>query len=38
MPHDGTIESLNGKLRDEPLNREIFYTWKEASMYIGVEY
>jgi transposase InsO family protein len=28
------IESFNGKLRDELLNREIFYTLKEASILI----
>jgi len=31
---NGYIESFNGKLRDELLNREIFYTLKEASILI----
>ena len=31
---NGYIESFNGKLRDELLNREIFYTVKEASILI----
>jgi transposase InsO family protein len=31
---NGTIESLNGKLRDELLNREIFYTLEEAKVLI----
>lgn len=30
----GYIESFNGKLRDEQLNGEIFYTLKEASVLI----
>jgi transposase InsO family protein len=28
------IESFNGKLRDELLNREVFYTFAEAEMLI----
>ena len=31
---NGYIESFNGKLRDELLNREIFYTMKEARILI----
>ena len=31
---NGYIESFNGKLRDELLNREIFYTLKEAQVLI----
>jgi len=31
---NGYIESFNGKLRDELLNREIFYTVKEATILI----
>lgn len=31
---NGYIESFNGKLRDELLNREIFYTVKEARILI----
>ena len=31
---NGYIESFNGKLRDELLNREIFYTLKEAPVLI----
>ncbi len=31
---NGYIESFNGKLRDELLNREIFYTLKEARVLI----
>jgi transposase InsO family protein len=31
---NGYIESFNGKLRDEFLNREVFYTLKEASILI----
>ena len=31
---NGYIESFNGKLRDELLNREIFYTLKEAQILI----
>ena len=31
---NGYIESLNGKLRDELLNREIFYTLREAQILI----
>jgi putative transposase len=31
---NGYIESFNGKLRDEVLNREIFYTLKEAKVII----
>ena len=32
---NGYIESFNGKLRDELLNGEIFYTLKEAQILIG---
>ena len=32
---NGYIESFNGKLRDELLNRELFYTLKEAKVLIG---
>jgi len=32
---NGYIESFNGKLRDELLNREIFCTMKEAGILIG---
>ena len=32
---NGYIESFNGKLRDELLDREIFYTLKEAKVLIG---
>jgi len=31
---NGYNESFNGKLRDELLNREIFYTWKKAQILI----
>ena len=31
---NGYVESFNGKLRDELLNREIFYTLKEAKVLI----
>ena len=31
---NGYNESFNGKLRDELLNREIFYTLKEAKVLI----
>ena len=31
---NGYIESFNGKLRDELLNREIFYNLKEAKVLI----
>jgi transposase InsO family protein len=31
---NGYVESFNGKLRDELLNREIFYTLKEAQILI----
>jgi len=31
---NGYIESFNGKMRDELLNREIFYTLKEAQILI----
>jgi transposase InsO family protein len=31
---NGSIESFNSKLRDERLNREIFYTLKEAKIVI----
>ena len=33
---NGYIESFNGKLRDELLNGEIFYTLKEAKALIGM--
>jgi putative transposase len=29
---DGYVESFNGKMRNELLNREIFYTLKEAQV------
>jgi putative transposase len=32
---NGYVESFNGKLRDELLNREIFYTLREAQVLIG---
>jgi putative transposase len=32
---NGFVESLNGKLRDELLDREIFYTLREAQVLIG---
>lgn len=32
---NGYIESFNGKMRDELLNTEIFYTLKEAQVLIG---
>lgn len=32
----GYCESFNGKLRDELLNREIFYTLKEAKILIEI--
>jgi putative transposase len=32
---NGHIESFNGKLRDELLNGEIFYTLKEAQILIA---
>lgn len=31
---NGSVESFNGKLRDEPLNGEIFYSLKEAKVLI----
>ena len=31
---NGYVESFNGKLRDELLDREIFYTLKEAKVLI----
>jgi putative transposase len=31
---NGYVESFNGKLRDEPLNREIFTTLEEARVSI----
>ncbi len=31
---NGTVESFNGKFRDELLNGEIFYTLKEAQVII----
>ena len=33
---NGYIESFNGKMRDELLNREIFYFLKEAQVLIGM--
>ena len=33
---NGDIESFNGKLRDELLNREIFYTLREAKVLIEI--
>jgi transposase InsO family protein len=32
---NGYIESFNGKLRDELLNREVFHTLKEAQILTG---
>lgn len=32
---NGYVESFNGKLRDELLDREIFYTLQEATVLIG---
>jgi putative transposase len=32
---NGYIESFNGKLRDELLNGEVFFTLKEAQILIG---
>jgi putative transposase len=32
---NGYIESFNGKLRDEVLNREVFYTLQEAKVLLG---
>ena len=32
---NGCCESFNGKLRDEMLNSEIFYTMREAEILIG---
>jgi putative transposase len=32
---NGYVESFNGKLRDELLNREIFYTLREAQVLIA---
>ncbi len=32
---NGYVESFNGKLRDELLDREIFYTLQEAQVLIG---
>ncbi len=32
---NGYVESFNGKLRDELLDREIFYTLTEAKILIG---
>ena len=34
MWENGYIESFNGKLRDELLNREIFYSLEEAKILI----
>ena len=31
---NGYVESVNGKLRDEPLNREVFETLREAQVLI----
>jgi len=31
---NGYVESFNGKLRDELLNREVFYTLTEATVLI----
>ena len=31
---DGSVESFNGKLRDEPLNAEVFNTLLEAKVLI----
>ena len=31
---NGYVESFNARLRDEPLNGEIFYTLKEAQVLI----
>ena len=31
---NGYVESFNGKMRDELLNREIFYTLEEAKVLI----
>ena len=31
---NGTVESFNGKLRDELLNGEVFYTLREAQVII----
>jgi len=35
IEQNGYVESLNGKLRDELLNGEIFYTLAEARYLIG---
>jgi len=32
---NGYIESFNGRLRDEILNKEVFYTLKEAKILFG---
>ena len=32
--NDGYIESFNGKLRDDVLNREVFYSVKEAKVIV----
>jgi len=32
---DSHIESFNGKLRDELLNRQVFYTLTEVKVLIG---
>jgi hypothetical protein len=34
MARDGYCENFNGKLRDECLNGEIFYSLKEAQILI----
>ena len=34
IQENGYVESFNGKLRDEFLDREIFYTLKEAQVLI----
>ena len=35
MPGNGFVESFNARLRDELLNREVFYTLREAEVVIG---
>jgi putative transposase len=32
---NGYIESFNGELRDEPLNQDIFTTFKESEIFTG---
>ena len=34
ISENGYIESFNGKMRDELLNREIFYTLLEAQVFV----